>query len=179
MKHPPTLATNRLILRPIQISESSRIQELAGHPDIYKTTLNIPHPYEEGMAEKWISTHSSEFYEGNGITLGIELKENKILIGTIGVSVNKKHLRGEIGYWIGVDFWGKGYCTEATIKAIEYGFTELKLHKIMGRHFESNPASGKVMKKAGMHKEGKHIDEFFKDGHFLTYISYGIINAST
>jgi len=177
MKHPPILETERLRLRPFEISDSVRVMSLAGNLEVYRTTLNVPHPYEEGMAEKWISSHSLQFYNGNGVTLAITLQSDGLLIGAIGLGITKQHHRGELGYWIGVDFWRQGYCAETAIKMIEYGFKELKLHKITSRHFECNPASGRVMVKAGMVKEGKHIDEFFKDGRFHSDIVYGIVNS--
>ena len=61
----PTLETERLILRPFDLSDGPRIQLLAGDESIASTTLNIPHPYEDGMAEEWIRTHQDEFEKGN------------------------------------------------------------------------------------------------------------------
>ena len=88
-----------------------------------------------------------------------------------------QHKRAELGYWIGVPFWSKGYCTEAAKAVVEYGFKILGYHKITSRHIESNLASGKVMEKASMSKEGRLIDEVIKDGTFHTLIVYGIINS--
>jgi [ribosomal protein S5]-alanine N-acetyltransferase len=176
-KHPPTLETDRLILRPFSISDSERVKELAGDKRIYETTLNVPHPYEDGMAEKWISSHLPQFYNGNGVNLAVTLKGIGELIGAIGLGAAKPHKRAELGYWIGVPFWNKGYCTEAAKEIIEYGFKSLGYHKITSRHLESNPASGKVMEKAGMLKEGRLIDEVVKDGNFHTLIVFGIINC--
>ncbi len=175
--HPPRLETDRLVLRPFAIADSERVKELAGHREVYETTLNIPHPYEDGMAEKWISTHLPQFYNGNGVNLAITLKGTGDLIGAMGLGAAKQHKRAELGYWMGVPFWNKGYCTEAARAVIEYGFRDLGYHKITSRHMESNPASGKVMEKSGMVKEGKLIDEVIKDELFHTLIVYGIINS--
>ena len=176
-KYPPTLETDRLILRPFAIADTERVKELAGDKRIYETTLNVPHPYEDGMAEKWISSHLPQFYNDNGMNLAITLKENGDLVGAIGLGATKQHKRAELGYWIGVPFWSKGYCTEAAKAVVEYGFKILGYHKITSRHIESNLASGKVMEKASMSKEGRLIDEVIKDGTFHTLIVYGIINS--
>ena len=175
--HPPTLETDRLILRPFSIADSEKVRQLAGDKKIYETTLNVPFPYEDGMAEKWISSHLPNFYNGSGVNLAVTLKGTGDLIGAIGLGAAKPHRRAELGYWIGVPFWNKGYCTEASREFIKYGFEVLGYHKITSRHMESNPASGKVMEKAGMLKEGCLFDEVVKDDHYHTLIVYGIINS--
>ena len=176
MNHPPTLETKRLILRPFQISDAPRVKELAGAYEIYRPTLNVPHPYEEGMAEKWIATHAATFYQGNGVNLAITLKADGLLIGAVGLGVSQGHHRAEVGYWIGVPYWGNGYCTEAAIEMLRYGFEVMKLHKITSSHMEWNQASGRVMQKAGMTREGTLVDHVVKDGEYQTMILYGMID---
>ena len=97
MKHPPVLETERLILRPFQISDAPRVKELAGAFEIYRFTLAIPHPYEDGMAEKWIATHASQFYEGKGVNLAVTLKAEGLLIGAVGLDTSPAHERAELG----------------------------------------------------------------------------------
>ena len=177
MKHPPILETERLILRPFQISDAARVKALAGASEIYKATLNIPHPYEDGMAEKWIASHASRFYQGDAVDLAVTLKTDGILIGAIGLDATLRHQGAELGYWIGVSYWGNGYCTEAAIAVIRYGFTVMNHHKIASMHMECNPASGRVMQKAGMRQEGVLIDQMIKDGRHHTMIVYGIIDS--
>ena len=178
MKHPPVLETERLVLRPFQLSDAARVKALAGAFEIYRTTLNIPHPYEDGMAEKWIATHASQFYEGSSVNLAVTLKADGILIGAIGLDATLRHQRTELGYWIGVPYWGNGYCTEAAVAVVRYGFTVMNYHKITSSHMEGNPASGRVMQKAGMRREGVLIDEVVKDRRYHTMIVYGIINRA-
>ena len=175
MKHPPTINTERLILRPFQISDADQVQTLAGAYEVYRTTLNIPHPYEDGMAEKWIASHASLFYDGRGVNLAITLKSDHTLIGAIGIGITKPHHRAELGYWIGVPYWGQGNCTEAAVAIIEYGFSELGLHKVTSRYMAGNPASGRVMEKAGMVREGTLRDELHKDGEFHDIVVFGLL----
>jgi len=177
MNHPPTIETERLILRPFQISDAPRVKELAGAYEIYRPTLNIPHPYEDGMAERWISTHDAQFYSGEGVNLAVTLKGEDFLVGAIGLGASAKHNRAELGYWIGVPYWGNGYCTEAAIAMIRYGFEVMHLHKITCSHMEWNQASGRVMQKSGMRKEGTLIDHVMKDGEYHTMVLYGILNG--
>jgi [ribosomal protein S5]-alanine N-acetyltransferase len=177
MEHQPTIETERLILRPFSISDADVVMTLAGTKQVYATTLNVPYPYEPGMAEKWISTHASQFYNGTGLTLAITLKRTGEIVGTIGIGITKQHSRAELGYWIGHEYWGNGYCTEAAKAIIEYAFNVVKLHKITSRFMEVNPASGRVMEKAGMTREGKLIDEVTKDNVYHSLIVYGKIDG--
>jgi RimJ/RimL family protein N-acetyltransferase len=127
------------------------------------------------MAEKWIASHASLFYDGRGVTLAMTLKSDETLIGSISLGTTKPHRRAELGYWVGVPHWGRGYCTEAAIAIIKYGFDELGLHKVTSRYMAGNPASGHVMQKAGMVQEGLLREEVLKDGKFHDLVVYGLL----
>ncbi len=165
MSMPPTLYTERLILRPFNPNDAARVQELTGEKAIASTTFNIPHPYEDGMAEAWIGTHTEAFEKGESVAFAIVLKHENILIGAVGLEMNTAHDRAEMGYWIGVPYWNNGYMTEAARAVLEYGFIERKLNRIYASHFSRNPASGKVMRKLHMTHEAsfrKHIKKWDK-----------------
>lgn len=175
--HVPEVATSRLRLRLLQFADAHRIMELAGDRKVYETTLSIPHPYNDGEAEKWIASSLLRFYLGKGVDLAITLVDSGTLVGVIGLGSDAGHKRAELGYWIGFPYWGHGYCTEAALAAIRFGFDVLGYHKITSRHMAVNPASGRVMQKAGMKFEGELIDEVLKDGRYHTLEVYGILNS--
>jgi len=175
MKEQPILQTERLIIRPFKLSDSQRVQELAGNPKIAETTLNIPHPYKDGMAEAWIGTHRESFYNNTGITYAIIKKDDNKLIGAIGLMINNNHRKAELGYWIGVPYWGEGYCTESAREIIKLGFDGLDLNKIYARALVDNIASWTVMVKIGMEYEGTLRHEVIKDGVPIDLKSYAII----
>ena len=87
MKERPTLETTRLTLRPFTVSDASDVQRLAGERDIASTTLNIPHPYEEGMAEQWIASHQERYEKGELVNFAITLRADRALIGAIGLQL--------------------------------------------------------------------------------------------
>ncbi len=172
----PSLETKRLFLRPLVIEDGKGIQKLAGDIRIANTTLSVPHPYPDGLAEEWISTHSKTFQDNRGVVFGIFLKSSKVLIGCISIDgISKTHQRGEAGYWIGCDYWNQGYCTEALKALISFGFENMNLNKITSRHMAKNPASGKVMLKAGMRQEGLLKDDCFRYGQFEDSVVYGLL----
>ena len=175
MKQQPILQTERLILRPFDLSDAKDTQRLAGDKAVADTTLNIPHPYEDGMAEQWISTHQPQFDEGNLCTLAITLRDTGELIGAIALTIVSRFERAELGYWIGKPYWNKGYCTEAGVVVLRHGFTVLGLHRIHAAHFGRNPASGRVMQKLGMKHEGRAREHAKRWDRFEDLESYGIL----
>ena len=98
------------------------------------------------------------------------------LYGAIALSNNKKFNNGELAYWIGEEFWGNGYATEAAQAILRFAFDEKKYHKVFARYFHSNQASGRVMQKLGMKKEGIFIDHVKKENQYVDLVYYGIIN---
>lgn len=145
-----TLETERLLLRRFTLEDAPRVQLLAGDKAIAETTLNIPHPYEDGMAEEWIGTHEEQRDAGKLENFALVQKGDNLLVGAIGLVIKREFESAELGYWVGRPYWGQGYCTEAARMILKYGFEQLGLNRIFAGHFTINPASGKVMKKIGM-----------------------------
>ncbi len=156
MPIPEPIVTNRLILRPFMVTDAAEVEVLAGAVQIADTTKLIPHPYPSGEALRWIETHQYGFNTGEQHTFAVTKKVDGLLLGAIGLHVNFTHQSGEIGYWIGVPFWGNGYATEAARAMIEYGFEKLRLNRIYASYFTRNPASRRVQEKAGLIFEGIH-----------------------
>jgi RimJ/RimL family protein N-acetyltransferase len=173
----PTLNTERLVLRPFTLADAADVQRLAGDRAIASTTLNIPHPYEDGMAEEWIGTHQEEFEGGKSATFAIARAQDAALLGAISVAIRQQHRHAELGYWVGKPYWGNGYCTEAARAVLDYGFRVLDLNRIYARHLARNPASGRVMIKAGMQYEGCMRQHVLKWDVFEDVKFYGILRC--
>ncbi|MHC5080860.1 MAG: GNAT family N-acetyltransferase [Planctomycetota bacterium] len=177
MAERPTLEKERLLLRPFSVADGREVQRLAGDRAIAETTQNIPHPYEDGMAEIWIATHEDTFVSGRGVHFAIFLKSESRLIGAVSLLDMVKGHQAELGYWIGKPFWGRGYCTEASRAVIDYGFHVLGLQRIHACHMGRNPASGRVMRKLGMRYEGKRPHHVFKWGVLEDLELYGLLRG--
>jgi RimJ/RimL family protein N-acetyltransferase len=171
----PSLETKRLILRPFRLNDAPAVQELAGERDIADTTMNIPHPYEDGMAEEWIEGHEPGYEDEKIATFAIVLRDCADLVGAIGLQIDRGLNNAELGYWIGKPFWNLGYATEATIAILTFGFDKLCLNRIQAGHLARNPSSGRVMEKAGMILEGTARQATIKWGQYEDLVSYGIL----
>ena len=175
MSELPTILTERLVLRPFTDADAAAVHRLAGDRRIADTTLLIPHPYSEGAAHGWIATHEASWELGRGLTLAIARRTTSELLGAIGLNLAPEHHSAEMGYWIGVPFWGQGLCTEAARAVVEHGFNHLELHRIHAYHFARNTASGRVLEKAGMTREGFRRGALLKWGRYEDITLYGIL----
>jgi RimJ/RimL family protein N-acetyltransferase len=171
----PTFITARLKLRPFTLDDAPAVKELAGAREIAATTVNIPHPYEEGMAEEWIGTHQAAFDRGEAVTFAMSFRTDAQLIGAIGISIDQSHRLAEMGYWVGKPYWNQGYCTEAAREVLRYAFDVLGLNRVQALHMTRNPASGRVMQKVGMAYEGTLRQALFRWGEFQDAAIYAIL----
>jgi len=167
----PTLHTKRLTLRPFEPSDAPAVQQLCGAYEIALNTLLIPHPYPDGAAEEWISKQQAAFDEDKIVNFAIDDGE---LTGAMGL-VLKGDGVAEIGYWIGVPFWGRGYASEAAAEVIRYGFEERGLMRIFAMHYSRNPASGRVLQKVGMRYEGTLRQHRKKWDEYVDLVCYGLL----
>lgn len=170
------LETVRLILRSFTLEDAPAVNTLASEPQVAATSLNIPHPYPESLAAEWISSHADLATKGMYIG-AIVRRDDTVLIGSISLAINARHSRAELGYWIGLPYWGQGYATEAAKRVIAWGFDEHGLNRIFAQHFANNPASGRVMQKAGMHYEGMLRHCVQKDGVYHDTAIYAILKG--
>jgi len=171
----PQLQTQRLVLRELTRKDAPEVRRLAGAREIARMTLLIPHPYEVGMAEEWIASLRPSYEAGEHVTFAVVLREGGELVGSIGINLNARDNNGELGFWIGKPYWGRGYCTEAAGAMVRFGFEILGLHRVHSNHFGSNPASGRVMQKIGMVCEGTRREHYKKWGVYEDRVEYGLL----
>jgi RimJ/RimL family protein N-acetyltransferase len=148
----PVLETERLILRAPRLGDAKAVALLANDRRIAENTARIPHPYRLADAEDFIA----------GANLGSETvfliakrngQGNAQAIGACGWMQIDRH-PPEIGYWLGVKFWGKGYATEAVRAVIDYAFTDLDCESLQSAARVTNPASRRVLEKCGFQWTG-------------------------
>lgn len=152
----PDLQSKRLFLRSFILTDARNVQRMAGNINVAKMTLNIPHPYNDGMAEEWIESHSEKLEAGIQLSYAITSLDTGLLFGAISLT-HIKETQANLGYWIGEPHWGNGFCTEAGVEVVRYALNELKLQRVYANHLTSNSASGRVMQKMGMKHHSSNI----------------------
>lgn len=147
------LETSRLILRKFIIDDYvSMYNNWCSDENVTKFVSFNPHKNSEETKEilsGWIND-----YENGSYNWVVELKDNHEIIGNISViDISKKHNNCEVGYVYGSKYWGNGYASESLKCVINFLLNECDFHLVEAKHHSSNPASGRVMEKAGMKKD--------------------------
>lgn len=177
MAERPTIQTERLVLRPFYAEDSNSVRLLAGAREVAAQTLTIPHPYEEGLAEQWIGSQQGAFDRGEAVTFAVTLRETGDLVGAVGLILSEKDGNAELGYWVGVPYWGQGYATEAASAVVGFAFSALGLHRVHAGVFSRNKASAKVLRKVGLKREGRLRHHHLKWGRYLDLDRFGILEG--
>lgn len=159
-----------LTLRPWAESDAKALLEHANDPEVAKNLRDrFPQPYTKHDAEAWITfCRAQTALTHFAIVVGGEA------VGSVGLELfTDIHRRtAEIGYWLGREVWGRGIATVAVIAATQYGFEKLGLARVQAGVFDSNPASARVLEKAGFTREGRlrnHVTKNDVTGDMLMY----------
>lgn len=146
----PVLETERLVLRAPRLEDAKIVAALANDRRIAENTLRVPHPYGLADAQSFLTTANDSDDE---TVFLITVRQDAAVIGACGIA----RLDGEtpeIGYWLGVPFWGKGYATEAAHALVDHAFGDLRYDVLHGGARVSNPASRRVLEKCGFQWTG-------------------------
>ena len=143
----PVLETERLTLRAPRLRDAKAIARLASDRRVAENTARVPHPYRIDDAEQFIAAVNRTDGEA---TFVIAL--NGEVIGACGVE--GRDGSAEIGYWLGVPYWGRGYATEAVRAVIDHAFGDLGHAALAAGARISNPASRRVLEKCGFQWTG-------------------------
>lgn len=144
-----TLETKRLILRPWLESDAESLYQYASSPDVGPIAGWPVHTSVENSLDIIRSVLSAPE------TYAVVLKDGGSAVGSVGLmigqssSIGLPDTEGEIGYWIGVPYWGRGLIPEAVKEMLRRGFMDLGLDKIWCGYFDGNVKSKRVQEKCG------------------------------
>jgi RimJ/RimL family protein N-acetyltransferase len=146
----PVLETKRLTLRAPLLEDAKTVAALVNDRRIAENVARIPHPYRKTDAESFIAGANKP--DGEAVFL-ITLRDETI-IGACGLTMQDKEQAPELGYWLGVEHWGKGYATEALHAVVDYAFTDLDYPALSAAARVTNPLSRRVLEKCGFQWTG-------------------------
>ena len=140
------ISTERLTIKKLSALDKARLTELIGDPRVSEKLSNVPYPYTDEDAEYWMGiVHSSEF--------NLNIFHDGLLIGGIGLTPQGDGCC-ELGYWLGFEYWGKGYATEAFNALLDYTSAETCFRQVRANVYEDNSASSNVLEKVGFKQTG-------------------------
>ena len=174
------LVTSRLELRIVADEDAAELERIINDREIASNTNSIPYPYPAGELTNWIEEHRELARQGQALPLTIlSRQQGRRPIGIIGLAIDREARTAELGYWLGRDYWGQGLATEAATATLGCGFDVLGLHRIHAHHLTRNPASGRVLEKAGMVREGLLRQHAFKWGVHEDIVWFGMLASDS
>lgn len=173
----PTMLTQRLILRPVRMSDAQDLYEYSRDPEVARHVLWDAHTSIH-QTRAYIRFLLRQYRTCAPGTFVIALRDTGKAIGTIGFMwVQPDNRSAEVGYSLSRDYWNRGIMSEALAAVVAFGFTRLNLNRIEAQHECDNPASGQVMRHAGMRLEGTLRQRIYNKGRFADVNLYAILKS--
>ncbi len=171
----PSIKTKRLLLRKIEYSDVEDIYEYASVEEVSKYVVWSPHLSQIESLE-FINIIMDKYNHSEPAPWGIEHREDKKMIGTVGFSTwNIEHKSGEIGYVLSKEYWNMGLMTEAVQAVLKFGFTKMKLNRIQAHCEPQNTGSTRVLIKNGFKLEGLIRQPLFVKERFVDLNLFSIL----
>ncbi len=172
----PTLATERLILRPLCDDDAAAVAAGAGDRRVAQFLIQVPSPYPVTLAKRWVNGRIEWWELGRGVTLAItERSAPGALLGTVSLRRFVRDRRAELGYWLATSAWGRGVATEACEAVVAFGFRECELARVYAQVLAGNRASMRVLEKLGMTNEGVKRQHVVKARRLHDVVLYGLL----
>ena len=171
----PQLGTDRLILRRMTMADAQDIFAYSRDPEVSRYVLWDAHRSIHD-SRAYLRYLQRQYRNNDPSSWGIQLRETGHIIGTIGYMWwNQEYRSAEVGYSLSRASWNRGLMTEALREVIRFGFDRMLLHRIEAQHEVENPASGRVMEKAGMRREGVLRGRLYNKGKYVDVVLYAIL----
>jgi len=160
-------------IRPYLVRDVDALVQCANDREVWRNLRDrFPHPYTKGDARDWIDqVQSLEPVTNFAITVDGQFA------GGIGLALNQDvhRLSAEIGYWLGKKYWGQGVMSKLLRPAADYFFAQHEIVRIYAVVFDWNPASARVLEKAGFEQEGRLKRSVIKDGIICDQLLYALV----
>jgi RimJ/RimL family protein N-acetyltransferase len=143
---PRRIQTDRLVLRPTQVSDADRAFEIQSEWEVMRMLRMAHYPPDRREIEQWFADHQREWLAGEAYRFAVE-REGR-MIGVVDVDEIADGT-GSLGYWFDRAAWGRGYAFEAAQAVMRFAFEVVGLSGLRSGHADDNPASGRVLIKLG------------------------------
>ena len=174
-RYMPDLETDRLRLRKLTMRDAADVFRYSRDPEVARHVLWDAHR-TIGDSRAYLRYMLRKYRNHEPASWGIEYRETGRIIGTIGFMwIQEDNSATEIGYSLAREYWNQGLMTEALAAVIRFSFRRLNLNRVEAQHETTNPASGAVMRKCGMLKEGTLRSRLFNKGRYVDVDLYAIL----
>ena len=160
------LTTERLSLRPYRAEDAPALHRLINDWEVCRTLTVVPFPYPRALADEWIAATIAALVAGDAYDLAITGTEGaeEVLVGSIGLRLDRAERSGRLGYWVGRRYWGHGVASEAAARLARWAMANLDLDRLTSTVATDNPASVAVLRRVGFRHVGTGAERFLARG---------------
>ena len=154
------LATERLSLRPWRADDSQALHRLLNDWEVIRTLAVVPFPYSRENADEWVASAAKQLADGDAYQLAITGTDGgtELLVGGIGLRLNRAMRTAELGYWVGRAYWGHGVASEAAMRVVRWALANLDIGHVEASVATENGASMAVLRRIGF----RHVGDAMK-----------------
>ncbi len=176
-KNPPAGAVGDAVsLRMWKASDAETLYRLINDKAVVKYLFGVPNPYSRELADKYIRRCRREWRNNREFQYAVVLSAKDTFIGGIGIKrVDFTHGCGEIGFWLGRNYWGQGYGSEALSLLAGIAFGDLKLHRVYAHTMGDNIASQRVFEQNGFVREGAWREALKRKSRRQDIVHFGLL----
>jgi 8-oxo-dGTP diphosphatase len=156
------LSTDRLILRPWRAEDAASLHRLINDWEVVRSLAEVPYPYSRELAEEWVALSQARIAEGSAYNLAITGTDDgtEILVGGIGLRLDRPARAADLGYWVGRGYWGHGVASEAATRLVRWALAHLDIDRVTAGALTDNGGSIAVLRKAGLRHVGEAMKQF-------------------
>jgi RimJ/RimL family protein N-acetyltransferase len=170
------LTLSRSTIRPLRLDDAASLARHANNRQVWRNLRDLmPHPYAESDAIEFINSTLAASPQTN-----FAIEVDGAAVGVIGVRLrdNMERIGAELGYWLGEAHWGRGIVSEAVPAFTRWALDEFNLERLEAIVFQWNPASARVLEKAGYQCEGTLRRSAVKDGQVIDRWMYAFLKSA-
>lgn len=168
-------------LRMLSVDDADAIAEHANDYDVVYNIAELgtfPFPYNRSDALEFIDSATRALINGSEFHYAVVIKGTDELVGIAGIkNIDYKNRKCEVGYWLGKQFWGRGYASEAVSLLLYVAFMSLNLNKVYATVFTFNERSAAVLQQLGFKREGVIRENIFHVDKFVDDIMFGLLRS--
>ena len=158
------LATERFLLRPLRAADAAELHRLVNDWEVAKTLARVPFPYPRDLADEWIASTAERIAQGEAYHLAIARREDDVLVGCVGLTLDAATRSAELGYWVGRRHWGQGIAPEAAGRLSRWALANLDIDRLTASALTDNARSAAVLTRIGFRETGEGAQDFLSRG---------------
>jgi len=171
------LETDRFLLRPLRAEDAAELHRLVNDWEVAKMLARVPFPYPRDLADEWIASTAERLAGGEAYHLAIARREDDVMVGCVGLTLDRAGRSAELGYWVGRRHWGQGIAPEVAGRLARWAIAHLDIDRLTASALAENGRSAAVLKRIGFREAGQGMQDFLSRGRPMPVLLFEAARA--